>query len=96
MSPRIGRPKLDNPKNIDVTVRITSEMNDRLLEYAKTHNQTRVEVIRKGIEIVLGSEKNKKQPPARPSTKGLFQYQPQEWINLLYHTPVGMNRSKDI
>ena len=57
MSPRIGRPKLDNPKNIDVTVRTTSEMNDRLLEYAKTHNQTRVEVIRKGIEIVLGSEK---------------------------------------
>lgn len=57
MSPRTGRPKLNNPKNIDVTVRITSDMNDRLLEYAEKHNKTRVEVIRKGIEMVLDSDK---------------------------------------
>lgn len=57
MSPRTGRPKLNNPKNIDVTVRITAEMNSRLLEYAERHGLTRVEVIRKGIEMVLAKEK---------------------------------------
>ncbi|AXI27287.1 CopG family transcriptional regulator [Gemella sp. ND 6198] len=57
MKPRKGRPKSDNPLNVDLKVRVTEETNKKLLDYAKKNNLTKVEVIRKGIEIVLKSDK---------------------------------------
>ena len=57
MSPRTGRPKSGNPKCIDIKVRIDSQMNKKLIEYALKHNVSRTEVIRKGIELVLDSDK---------------------------------------
>ncbi len=57
MSPRTGRPKSENPKCIDIKVRIDSEMNKELVEYATKHNISRTEVIRKGIKLVLDSDK---------------------------------------
>lgn len=57
MSPKTGRPKSDNPKCIDIKVRIDNEMNKKLIEYALKHNVSRTEVIRKGIELVLDSDK---------------------------------------
>ena len=57
MSPRTGRPKSENPKSIDIKVRIDDEMNKNLVEYAGKHNISRTEVIRTGIKMVLDSEK---------------------------------------
>ena len=53
MSPRTGRPKSDNPKDVDIKVRVDSETNQRLIMFAEEHNLTRTEVIRRGIEMVL-------------------------------------------
>lgn len=57
MSPRTGRPKSENPKSIDIKVRIDAEMNKKLIEYAAKHNISRTEVIRTGIKMVLDSDK---------------------------------------
>lgn len=57
MSPRTGRPKAENPKAIEVKARIDEETNDRLNEYCRENNKTRTEVVRQGIELVLGKEK---------------------------------------
>lgn len=57
MNPKIGRPKSDNPKSVDIKVRIDKETNNRLVEYANKHSISRTEVIRKGIDLVLAEEK---------------------------------------
>ncbi len=57
MSPRTGRPKADNPKNIDVKVRFDEETHDRLLRYCLNHGITKTEAIRRGIDLLLGKEK---------------------------------------
>ena len=57
MSPRTGRPKEDNPKNVDVKIRIDEETNSKLLKYCKNHNITRAEAIRQGIHLILQNEK---------------------------------------
>lgn len=53
MSPRTGRPKSDNPKSVDIKVRIDKELNEKLLAYCKEHNMKRAAIIRKGIEEIL-------------------------------------------
>lgn len=53
MSPRTGRPKSNNPKDVDIKVRVDSETNRRLVTFAEEHNISRTEVIRRGIELVL-------------------------------------------
>lgn len=57
MSPRTGRPKSDNPKDVDIKVRIDQQMNKELLEYAQKNNLTRTEAIRRAIRMILGKEK---------------------------------------
>lgn len=57
MSPRMGRPKSDNPKNIDIKVRIDEKTNERLKRYAEKKNLTRTEVVRQGIDRILDSDK---------------------------------------
>ncbi len=57
MSPRTGRPKAENPKEIEVKARIDEETNERLQAYCKKHGKTRTDVVREGIELVLGQEK---------------------------------------
>ena len=53
MSPRTGRPKAENPKDIDVKVRFDKELHERLLAYCKDHGITRTEAIRRGIYLLL-------------------------------------------
>lgn len=53
MSSKTGRPKVDNPKNIDVKVRFDEETNGKLLKYCKEHNITRTEAIRQGVHLLL-------------------------------------------
>lgn len=57
MSPRTGRPKVDNPKNIEVKVRFEESVNNDLLTYAKKHNTTRAEAIRYAVDLLLSKEK---------------------------------------
>lgn len=57
MSPRTGRPKIENPKSHDIKVRVDDEMNHQLMEYAIKHNVSKTEVIRLAISKFLGSKK---------------------------------------
>lgn len=61
MSPRTGRPKAEKPKTIEVKARIDEETNKRLVDYCKKNNTNKTEVVRKGIDMVLG-EKEKEWP----------------------------------
>lgn len=57
MSSRTGRPKALSPKTIEVKARIDEETNEKLNRYCEKYNVTRTDVVRKGIENVLGKEK---------------------------------------
>lgn len=53
MSPRTGRPKVNNPKTIEVKARIDEKTDKKLTEYCEKNNVTKTEVVRKGIEMVI-------------------------------------------
>ena len=53
MSPRTGRPKVDNPKNNDVKVRLDDNTIMQLNKYCEDNNITRAEAIRRGISLLL-------------------------------------------
>ncbi len=57
MSPRTGRPKVDNPKNINYSVRLDAETEKLLQEYCLKHGITKGEAIRQGIYLLLAQEK---------------------------------------
>lgn len=57
MSPRTGRPKAKKPKTIEVKARIDEETNNRLVDYCEKNGASRTEVVRKGIDMVLGETK---------------------------------------
>lgn len=57
MTPRTGRPKVLNPKDIDVKVRFDKETHEKLLKYCENHNITRTTAIRKGVNLLLEKEK---------------------------------------
>jgi len=56
MSP-MGRPKSDNPKSTQLTVRLNKEAVEKLDICAKTYHETRVQIIRRGIEKVFSEIK---------------------------------------
>lgn len=51
MSPA-GRPKIENPKNVRLEVRLTQKENELLEECASKMNATKTDVINKGIQLV--------------------------------------------
>ena len=57
MSPRTGRPKVENPINIRTSVRLDKETDDRLTAYCKKNGLTKGEAVRKGVHMLLESEK---------------------------------------
>ena len=57
MSPRTGRPKLDNPINIRTSVRLDAETDKSLEIYCKEHGITKGEAIRKGVHLLLADKK---------------------------------------
>lgn len=57
MSPRTGRPKVDNPKSNDVKVRLDDNTTKELDNYCFEHKMTRAEAIRIGIYLLLGKKK---------------------------------------
>lgn len=56
MSPRTGRPKIENPKDHDIKVRVDSETNRKIIAYAEKYGLARTEVIRRAISQFLASE----------------------------------------
>ncbi len=57
MSPRMGRPKVENPKEINLTIRLDPETDKRLLEYCIENNISKGEAIRQGIQLLLAQKK---------------------------------------
>lgn len=53
MSPRMGRPKADNPKDIKYSIRIDYETEKALQDYCKLHKISKGEAIRRGIQLLL-------------------------------------------
>lgn len=58
MSPA-GRPKIENPRNIRLEIRLTAEENELLEQCAKSNNSTKTDIIVKGIQLVSAVLKNK-------------------------------------
>jgi len=54
MSPRTGRPKSENPKSIDIKVRIDKETNNKLEKISIETGKTRAKLIRQSIIEFLG------------------------------------------
>lgn len=52
MSPRTGRPPKENPRNINLNIRITKEESERIKNCADKLNITRTDTIMKGINMV--------------------------------------------
>ena len=57
MSPRTGRPKADSPKSVEVKARIDEATNKMLIKHCKMNDITKTDVIRQGIDMVLGIKK---------------------------------------
>lgn len=52
MSPRTGRPKIENPKDTMIRVRLDKETVENLKECAEVLQTTNSEIVRKGIQLV--------------------------------------------
>ena len=57
VSPRTGRPKAENPKNVNIKVRFDEQLNQRLIEYCQKHNISKTEAIRQGVHLLLATDK---------------------------------------
>ena len=52
MSPRTGRPPKENPRNVNLNIRITSDEARRIKNCADKMSMTRTDAIMKGIGLV--------------------------------------------
>ncbi len=57
MSPRTGRPKIENPKSIKYSIRLDDETEQKLKDYCEKYGITKGEAIRRGIHLLLAEEK---------------------------------------
>ncbi len=57
MSPRTGRPKADNPKVKQLGVRLDKETLEKLDILTEHYKETRVQVLRRGIEKLFSELK---------------------------------------
>ena len=57
MSPRTGRPKLDDPNTKRMSVCLNGETMRKLEEYCKEHGITKGEAVRMGIHLLLAEKK---------------------------------------
>ena len=57
MSPRTGRPKAENPKDIKYSIRLDEKTEKLLEQYCKQNSITKGEAIRQGIHLLLEKSK---------------------------------------
>lgn len=53
---QMGRPREENPNTINLTVRINAQLNERLIAYCAKQKLSKGEVVRQGIESILGND----------------------------------------
>lgn len=58
VSPKTGRAKAENPKDIDLKVRVDKDTNDALEQYSKKNNITKAEAARRGISFIKKAHEN--------------------------------------
>ena len=56
MSPKTGRPKTENPKDIRFSIRLDAETGAKLNEYCSKNNISKGEAILKGITLLLAEK----------------------------------------
>ena len=59
MSPRTGRPPKENPRKINLNIRLTEQEAKDIQECAKILGMSRTDTILKGIELVKAKIKKK-------------------------------------
>lgn len=57
MSPRTGRPKIDNPKSERITIRLDAETFEKLIAYCKQEQIDKAEAVRRGIDKLMSESK---------------------------------------
>ena len=57
MSPTKGRPKLDNPKNDRIYIRVTKDEKKEIMDFSDKSGYTILDLIKVGIEKVRGQKK---------------------------------------
>lgn len=57
MSPKTGRPKAENPKDVRFSIRLDAETERRLDAYCLSNSVTKAEAIRQGIHLLLAQKK---------------------------------------
>lgn len=57
MSPRTGRPKAENPKDVKFSIRLDAETEKKLKTYCESHGITKGEAVRQGIHLLLQKKK---------------------------------------
>lgn len=58
MSPRTGRPPIENPKSDRVTIRLTEYEMKILDEYAKKYRAKKTDALRRGLSLMEVATKN--------------------------------------
>lgn len=56
MNSKMGRPKLENAKDIKLQVRVDKVTAERLRDYCNAHGTNISDVARKGFEIILNQD----------------------------------------
>lgn len=59
MSPKTGRPPIENPKNVKMNIRISERTAKDLQECADALDISRINVIERGIQLVKAELKKK-------------------------------------
>jgi hypothetical protein len=59
VSPQMGRPKAENPKDIKYSIRMDAETEAKLKAYCEENGITKGEAIRQGIYLLLKRKKKK-------------------------------------
>ncbi len=57
MASKMGRPKAENPKSVNYTIRMDVKTETLLKEYCERRGISRGEAIRQGIRLLLAQEK---------------------------------------
>lgn len=57
MSPRTGRPKVDNPMNERLYARVSKQEKDEIMKFSSESGYSILELIRAGIEKLKGQKK---------------------------------------
>lgn len=57
MSPRTGRPKVENPMNDRLYVRVPREEKEKIMKFSSESGYSILELIRFGIEKLKGQKK---------------------------------------